>query len=150
MSLFGEVAGQRFFLGTQYRWDPIIARTWAGFYPRGLVSSSPEVVAAAATREFAPLVLLDTFNRAAGKCLVPFERKYSNTGVCGIAEAVVHELLRVHPGWIVAVCEFDAVVLLCTVVRDKLRGLHVCSFGSPLENSTCRDLILSKLYQWLD
>ena len=62
MSLFGEVAGQRFFLGTQYRWDPIIARTWAGFYPRGLVSSSPEVVAAAATREFAPLVLLDTFN----------------------------------------------------------------------------------------
>ena len=71
MSLFGEVAGQRFFLGTQYRWDPIIARTWAGFHPRGLVSSGPEVVAAAATRQFAPLVLLDTFTRAAGKCLVP-------------------------------------------------------------------------------
>ena len=77
MSLFEEVVGQRFFLGTQYRCDHITARTWAGFYPRGLVSSGPEVVAAAATRQFAPLVLLDTFKRAAGKCLVPFERKYS-------------------------------------------------------------------------
>jgi hypothetical protein len=78
MSLFEEVVGQRFFLGTPSTvCDHITARTWAGFYPRGLVSSGPEVVAAAATRQFAPLVLLDTFNRAAGKCLVPFERKYS-------------------------------------------------------------------------
>ena len=95
MSLFEEVVGQRFFLGTPYRCDPIT--TWAGFYPRGLVSSGPEVVAAAATREFAPLVLLDTFKRTAGKCLVPFERKYSNIAVRGIAEAVVRELLRARP-----------------------------------------------------
>ena len=61
------------------------------------VSSGPEVVAAAATREFAPLVLLDTFQRTAGKCLVPFERKNSNIAVCGIAEAVVRELLRARP-----------------------------------------------------
>ena len=112
------------------------------------MSSGPEVVAAAATRQCAPLVLLDTFNRAAGKCLVPFERKYRNTGVCGIAEAVVHELLRVHPGWIVAVCEFDAVVL-CTLVRDELRGLQLRVAPRKLY-CTCRDLILSKLYQWLD
>ena len=78
MSLFEEVVGQRFFLGTPSTvCDHITARTWAGFYPRGLVSSGPEVVAAAATRQFAPLVLLDTFKRVAGKCLVPFERKYS-------------------------------------------------------------------------
>ena len=77
MSLFEEVVGQRFFLGTPSTvCDHITARTWAGFYPRGLVSSGPEVVAAA-TGQFAPLVLLDTFKRAAGKCLVPFERKYS-------------------------------------------------------------------------
>ncbi len=62
----------------------------------GFVSSGPEVIAAAATREFAPVVLLDTLQRADGKCLMPFERKY-NIAVCGIVEAVVRELLRATP-----------------------------------------------------
>ena len=150
MSLFEEVVRLRFFLGTpstvattslRVRGQAFILVAWC----RPALRSSL-------------LRLLDSVRRLC--CSTPLtgplenawcpERKYSNTGVCGIAEAVVHELLQANPGWIVAVCEFDAVVLLCTVVRDKLRGLHVCSFGSPLENSTCRDLILSKLYQWLD
>ena len=97
MSLFEEVVGQRIFLGTpstvattslRVRGQAFILVAWC----RPALS-----VAAAATRQFAPLVLLDIFKWAAGKCLVPFERKYSNLAVCGIAEAVVRELLRAHP-----------------------------------------------------
>ena len=95
MSLFEEVVGQRFLLGTPSTVATPSLRGQA--FMLVAVSSGPEVVAAAATREFAPLVLLDTFKRTAGKCLVPFERKYSNIAVRGIAEAVVRELLRARP-----------------------------------------------------
>ena len=75
MSLFEEVIGQRFFLGTPSTVATPSLRGQA--FILVAVSSSPEVVAAA--RQFALLVLLDTFKRTAGKCLVLFERKYSNT-----------------------------------------------------------------------
>jgi hypothetical protein len=80
MSLFEEVVGQRFFLGTpstvattslRVRGQAFSLEAWC----RPALRSSRSLLRL--LTQFAPLVLLDTFKRAAGKCLVPFERKYS-------------------------------------------------------------------------